>query len=264
MTSVNAEEKKLEANSPKGRSHFSELLKVEWKLNLREPLALGMGIAFPIVLLILFGEIGNAVGGTVGNSGLSIIDVYIPTIMVIGFISIAGMSLPRYLVRDREIGWLRRVSTTPVHPSRLLAAQMIIDLVLALVATLIVLFGGELFFHAPLDVSIPYFSLSIILSIAELFSLGLVVAAIAPSLTSSQAISGGLFFVLLFLSGLWIPPEEVGGILQTIMWYSPGGAASRALLYSIFNTTPPYTTLVTMVGYTIIFALIAIRYFRWE
>lgn len=72
--------------------------------------------AFPIVLLIVFAEIGNAVGETVGNSGPSVINLYIPTIMVNGFLSIPLISFPPKLREDREIGWLRRVSRTPVNP----------------------------------------------------------------------------------------------------------------------------------------------------
>ena len=76
------------------------------------------------------------------------IDLYVPTVMVISFIAIA-ISLPNTLVRDREIGWLRRLSTTPVHPSRLLAAQLILDLVLAAAAIVIVIVGGTAIFGAP-------------------------------------------------------------------------------------------------------------------
>ena len=38
----------------------------------------------------------------------------------------------------------------------------------------------------------------------------------------------------------------------------------RAILYSVFNTTPPVTTLVILVGSTLVFAFVAVRYFRWE
>jgi hypothetical protein len=73
-----------------------------------------------------------------------------------------------------------------------------------------------------------------------------------------------LFFLLLFLSGLWLQPSIVGEPLATIMYYSPSGAAVRSLLYSVFNSTPPLAAIVTMLVYAPIFAFIAIRYFRWE
>jgi ABC-2 type transport system permease protein len=184
--------------------------------------------------------------------------------MVIGFIFLGLFIMPVTLVKYREMGWLRRVSTTPEPPSRLLAAQLIINLVLALAAILIVIFGSELIFGAPLDVGIPYFVLSVLLSIAVIFSLGLVVAALAPSQSVATGLTALLGFLSLFFAGLWVQPAQVSDPLATIMYYSPSGAADAALLYSVFNTAPPYTALLTMVVYTAVFAFVAIRYFRWE
>jgi ABC-2 type transport system permease protein len=249
--------------SRRSRAQLTALLKVQAKLSLREPYALGLGVGFPAVLVVLFGVISGKAPANVGGSGLSVIDLYVPTIMVISFIAIA-ISLPNTLVRDREIGWLRRISTTPVHPSRLLAVQLIVDLVLAAVAIIVVIAGGTAIFGAPLTVGIPFFILSLALALAEIFSLGLVVVALAPTQTVSSAIGGVLFFALLFLSGLWIQPVQVGAPLRDIMWYSPSGAAVRAILYSVFNMTPPVTTLLALVGYTLVFAFVAVRYFRWE
>ena len=249
--------------SHRSRAQLAALLKVQAKLSLREPYGLGLGVGLPVVLLVVFGFISKNVPGNVGGSGLTVIDLYVPTLMVISFIAIA-ISLPNSLVRDREIGWLRRLSTTPVHPSRLLAAQLILDLVLAAAAIVILIVGGTAIFGAPLTVGIPFFILCLILAIAEIFSLGLVVVALAPDQTVASAVGGVLFFGLLFLSGLWIQPVQVGEPLREIMWYSPSGAAVRAILYSVFNATPPWTTLATLVGYTLVFAFVAVRYFRWE
>src|SRR5215469_11158722 len=130
---------------------FAELLKVQAKLAVREPFGLLTGIGLPAVLLAVFGFIGRAVPGNVGDSGLTIIDLWTPTLLVIAFLFIA-VSLPQTLVRDREIGWLRRVSTTPLPPAMLLAAQLIFDLVLAAAAVLIIIGGGALVFGASLHV----------------------------------------------------------------------------------------------------------------
>jgi ABC-2 type transport system permease protein len=249
--------------SRRSRVQLAALLKLQAKLSLREPYGLGLTIGLPVILLVVFGFISKHTAGNVGGSGLTMIDLYVPTIMVISFISIA-VSLPNTLVRDREIGWLRRISTTPVYPSRLLAAQLIVDLVLAAAAIVITIVGGTAIFGAPLTVSIPFFILSLALAIAEIFSLGMVVVALAPTQTVASAVGGMLFFALLFLSGLWIQPVQVGGPLEVIMWYSPSGAAVRALLYSVFNATPPVTTLLALAGYTLVFAYAAVRYFRWE
>ena len=247
----------------KPRGPFVELLKVQGKLALREPYALGGGVALPIGLLILFGWISSVQPGAVAGTGLTVIDLWTPTILVIAFIFLS-VSLPSTLVRDREIGWLRRVSTTPVHPWRLLAAQLVINLVLAAVAVLTITLGGAVVFGASLHVAILPFVLSLVLSIAELFAVGLMIVALAPSQVVGQAIGGVVTFALFFLAGLWVNPVQAGDPLATIMYYSPSGSASKAVLDSAFSGNLPWAAWGTMVVYAVIFGFTAIRLFRWE
>jgi ABC-2 type transport system permease protein len=249
--------------SRRSRVQFGELLKVQGKLALREPISLLGGLALPAILLAVFGFIGQANPGNVGDSGLTVIDLWTPTILVLSFIFISA-SLPNTLVRDREIGWLRRVSTTPLHPSRLLGAQLIIDLILAAAAVVIIIGGGALLFGASLHVGILPFGVSLVLAIVEVFALGLVLVALMPSQTVAQPVAGLVTFGLMFLSGLWVNPAQVGDPLRTIMYYSPSGAAVRAVLDSAFNGGPSYAALLTMAVYAVLFGFIAIRYFRWE
>jgi ABC-2 type transport system permease protein len=249
--------------SHRSRVQFAELLKVQSKLALREPLAIFGGLALPAVLLAVFGFIGQANPGNVGNTGLSIIQVWTPTILVLSIIFIS-VSLPNTLVRDREIGWLRRVSTTPLHPSRLLVAQLVIDLIIAAAAVLIVILEGALVFGASLHVQILPFAVSLVLSIVELFAFGLVLVALVPTQTVAQPVAGVFTFGLMFLSGLWVNPAQIGDPLRSIMYYSPSGAAVKAVLDSAFNGSLSYLALLTMAVYTVIFGFIAIRYFRWE
>ena len=62
-----------ESKSEKSHGHFSELLKVEGKLSLREPTGLFMGIGVPIVLVIVFGLIGIASPGNVPGTSYTVI-----------------------------------------------------------------------------------------------------------------------------------------------------------------------------------------------
>ena len=94
---------------------FAELLKVQAKLALREPYGLLGGIALPAVLLAVFGFIGQQVPGNVGDTGLTIIDLWTPTVLVIAFLA--------------EIFWLlcswgwRRPNVGPVRPRLGTSAQ---------------------------------------------------------------------------------------------------------------------------------------------
>ena len=64
---------------------------------------------------------------------------------------IALVSLPIPVVSERQAGVLRRFATTPAPPSWVLAAQVIVNFALALIAIVMLVAGGALFFgvHVP-------------------------------------------------------------------------------------------------------------------
>jgi len=93
-----------ESKEKKSRGYFSELFKVEGKLAIREPIGFGMGIGLPIILLVVFGLIGIANPGNVVGTGYTVLDLYVPTVMVIGFVFLGIYFLPVTLVKYRETG----------------------------------------------------------------------------------------------------------------------------------------------------------------
>ena len=98
---------------------------VETKLFLREPTGLFFTLLFPVMVLLLFTAIfGN--GQIPGNRGLRMIDVMAPsyTGMVIGTAALIG--LPITLAGYRQQGTLRRLRATPLHPSVILAAHVLV------------------------------------------------------------------------------------------------------------------------------------------
>jgi ABC-type multidrug transport system permease subunit len=68
----------------------------------------------------------------------------------------------------------------------------------------------------------------------------------------------------MFLSGLWVNPAQVGDPLRTVMYYSPSGAAVKAVLDAAFKGGHSYAAWLTMAVHAVIFGFIATRYFRWE
>ncbi len=186
-----------------------------------------------MVLPVVLGFVSKTIAGHVGNSGLTVIDLHLSTIMVISFISIA-ISLPSTLVSDQEIGWLRRSSTTPVPPSRLLRAPLIVELALAVIAVVIIFVGGTTIFGARVLVSFPLVIVTVALAVTYTFSLPLVVFALVRTETQSQFDLGVLSLLLLFLSGRWVQPVQISGPLRTVMCYSPSGVALRAILCSVY------------------------------
>jgi ABC-2 type transport system permease protein len=252
-----------DAATKKRPSPFWELLKVQGKLALREPAGLVFGIGLPLILLIIFGSIPTF-NQPVEGSSFTIFEVYIPILLVTVLIFLGLFGLPIPIVRDREMGWLRRISTTPVSPAKLLAAQVTINLILAVIGFIILIAGSTLIFGVRVTVDIPGFVLSLVLATLTMFSLGLLVTAVAPSQSTANGITMALLYPLLFFAGIYVPIQILPSGLQTAALLTPVGAAVKALDNSMAGSFPSFVPLIVMAAYTVIFGFVAIRYFRWE
>jgi ABC-2 type transport system permease protein len=240
-----------------------ELVKVEGKLALREPTGIIFGIGLPVFLLIIFGSI-PVFKNTVPGTSLTTLEIYIPILMITALIMIALFGLPLPLARDREIGWLRRISTTPISPIMLLAAQVIVNVILVAIAFVILIAGSVFIFGVNEPFEILGFVISLILVTIAMMSLGVLVAAVASSQGIAAGIAQGLLYPLLFFAGIYIPTQFLPAYLQTISSLTPVGAAVNALESSMQGIFPTAISLLVMAAYAAFFSFVAIRYFRWE
>ena len=75
--------------------------------------------------------------------GISFFNLYVPTLLVFVLLGVGLISLPQQLATYRQQGVLRRMSSTPVPPSWLLAAQMTVSLILAVIGIAIIIGVGQ-------------------------------------------------------------------------------------------------------------------------
>jgi ABC-2 type transport system permease protein len=242
---------------------FRELVKVESKLALRVPVGLVLGVVVPAFFLVIFNAIPGLKKPAPGST-LTMFAEYIPVLICLSLCLIALVSLPIPVVTNRQMGVLRRFSTTPAPPSWLLSAQVIINVVLALTAVIILVTGGAIFFGGQLPSQWPGFWLSVLLAMAAMFAIGLLIAALAPSAPIAGVAGTVLLYPLLFLAGLWTPRQNLSPLLQHIGNYSPLGAAVQAMDAAMQGSFPPARPLLVMAAYAVVLGLIAIRLFRWE
>jgi ABC-2 type transport system permease protein len=243
---------------------FRALLRLQWRLALREPAGIAFGLGVPIFLFLIFGLVPVFRQGTIPGTDLNAFELYIPILLVTSLILVSLVGLAPPLVRDREIGWLRRLSTTPVRVPQLLAAQVAIYLVVVAVVTVVFIVGGMLFTG---DYAVPQlggFLLSVVLATAAMFALGLLLAAVASDQKAMQRLTPAAMYPLLFFSGLYFPLQYLPGPIQTIGNYTPMGAAALAMTDAIENQFPSPVALGVTAAYAVVFGALAVRFFRWE
>jgi ABC-2 type transport system permease protein len=244
---------------------MSSLLKVtfvELKLFLRDPAWAVFSVVLPTVLLVVFGSLPNLSEPSEDFGGLRFIDVWLPSLVVITLSILSLQALPGYLASYREKGILRRFATTPVHPSRLLLAQLTTNLIAAIVAVLLLIAVGALGFDVPLPQHLLSFLASFLLGTAALFTLGLLAAAVAPSARAAGAIAMLFFFPVMFFGGVYFPRELLPDLIARIGDYLPPG--TQALQDSWIGTGAQPLQLLVMAAITIVGAIAASRLFRWE
>lgn len=213
--------------------------------------------------MIAFGSIPTFRDPVDALGGLSPLDVYGPVLMVFSLISLAMSVLPQRLATYRELGFLRRLSVTPVGPALLLAAQLTISAAIGTAAIVLIMLIGALGFGLRLPGSVPGLLVTLMLAAAALFPLGLCIASVAPTSKAAGAIGGIGLFVLAFCSGLWWPLQTMPSLMRTIMEKTPTDAAVQALLQALSGSFPSATPLVSSAP-TVLFTVLAIRTFRWE
>ncbi|TDB83082.1 ABC transporter permease, partial [Actinomadura sp. 7K534] len=122
------------------------VLKAELRLFLREPFSLFWIVVFPTLLLAILGLIPSFREPSAELGGNRVIDLYVPVSVLLATIMAGLMALPPVLAGYRERGILRRMSTTPVRPAALLAAQIALHFAAALVSALLAIATGRLAF----------------------------------------------------------------------------------------------------------------------
>jgi ABC-2 type transport system permease protein len=245
-------------------SALTKLTRIEIKLFLREPMAVFFALAFPCVLIGILGSIPAFRSQARAVDGLRVIDLYVTITIALVLGMLALQFTPTTLASYREKGILRRMSTTPVHPAKLLAAQLATSLLIAVVAGTLVLGIGRIAFAVAVPRQFVGYLVAFVLAAAAVFALGLFVAAIAPTGKTGNAIGTLLFFPVMFLSGLYIPVEVMPATLRRIADFSPLGAGEHALHDAATGSWPQVGQLAVLVAYVVVFGLAAARLFRWE
>ena len=185
------------------------LVRTEALLYARLPVVVFFGVAFPVLLLLLFGsffgELPRSNGADLYN--LRVIDFYLPALIAMAVGQAGLVSLPGFLSGYREAGILKRYHVSPIPLELYLLAHLVVQggaiaftaAVMALVAE--VVFGVTV-------LGPPAVLLLIGLGGgAAFFAAGFALSGLVRAPQTAQAVGNFLFLTMFFLSGAAIPLE---------------------------------------------------------
>lgn len=254
--------------TPQQRRAFGMLMSTEIKLTMRRPRGLIVALGIPFVLLVIFGSIPATTQPTPKFGGVSFFDLYVPTLLLFVLIAVGLVVLPQQLATYRQQGVLRRMSTTPIPPSWLLAAQMIVTMAMAALGIVVLLGASAGAFGLTLPHSVGgilVFLVALVLTAVATLGLGLCVAALASSPQVAAGVSGVMFYLLAFFSGLYVPLQEIHSqLITTISKVLPTGVGYTAVNAAFTGHSPGAEPLLVLAAWAVVCSALAARLFRWE
>jgi ABC-2 type transport system permease protein len=244
---------------------FRKLTLVNLKLYLREPIATFFTLAFPPLLVVLFGAMyGNDPLPMFGGYGS--MDVSMPgyTAMILGTVGFLGV--PITISGYRESGVLRRFQATPMRPLTYILADIVANLVTTLLGMMGLVIIGWLLYRVQFEGQVMAVILAVVFCGLAMFSIGYLIAGLAPGARTAQVVGMVIFYPMMFLSGASIPLEVMPETIQRIADFLPLTYVVRLLRGLWFGDAWGEHLLETAVlaGVLLVCTALAARFFRWE
>jgi len=235
-----------------------QVMAVELRLIVRDPMSAFFALAFPAIMLVVKMRSGKPLPG-----GLPAIDATVPMLSVFVIGLAALVILPATLAQYRERRVLKRLRATPASPAMLFGAQWAAHMALAAIGTVLLVAIGLIGYGLTAPANVAGVLLVWLLGGLSLGAVGLLIGALVPSGRAATVIGLSLFFPMAFLSGVVIPRETTSGAMRAIGDLTPMAPVVQAIRGAWEGGGMSPVTLGVMVAISIVAGGIAVRAFRW-
>jgi ABC-2 type transport system permease protein len=234
----------------------------------RNPASVFFTVAFPVVLLLIFATVfGDETVDIAG--GIETTTYYVPAIITLSVISATMQSLAMSLVIAREDGRLKRGRGTPMPSWVFIAGRIGNSIVVALMMLALIAALGRLAYGVPIPwEQLPAIVVTLVVGAAAFCCLGIALTAAIPSQDAAAPIVNALLLPLYFLSGVFIPDDQLpSGVI-----HFADAFPVRHFFEAFFNAYVPaagggagleWGNLVALAAWGAAGLLLAVRYFRW-
>lgn len=232
----------------------------------RDPTAAFFTLALPVIFLVLFVAI---FGSRPLESGIETSTYYVPGIVALAMVSATFVNLAISLTEQRESGVLKRMRGTPLPPWVFITGRVATAVVVGLVmAAVLVAIGRLLYEVAVPGAPLVGFLVALIVGAAAFSCLGIAVTAVVPTEAAAPAVANAITLPLFFISGIFVPAENIPDWLLAIADVFPVKPFADALLTAFDPRASGFgiagADLAALASWGLVGALVAVRAFRWQ
>ena len=233
----------------------------------RSPASVFFTVMLPLIFLFIFtGLFGDETIEEYG--GIKVSTYYVPGIITLAVASATLQSLAINLTQARESGRLKRIRSTPLPAWAFVAGRVGNAFLISLLMTALVTLIGNLLFGVAIPTrTIPALLLTLVVGAFAFSCLGFALTAAIPSEDAAPAIANVTLLPLYFLSGVFIPDNQIPDGVLSVADAFP----IRHFFLAFFEGFDPNTTgagfewghLAVLALWGVAGLVLAARFFSW-
>jgi ABC-2 type transport system permease protein len=187
---------------------FVKLTWLEIKIFLREPLGVVGSLIVPVALFLLLG--GSLRSSATHSDQMSrLVGESMPLFFTLLLVFNAVISLVTVISIYREGGILKRLRATPLRPTTILGAHVVVKLVFTAISFGLLMLAGRRFYPVALNLHVISFAMAVLFSTLSILTIGFVIASLVPTARFAQPITGALLYPTLAICGLFLPIQSL-------------------------------------------------------
>jgi ABC-2 type transport system permease protein len=244
---------------------FLKLAIVQTKLYLREPMGVFFTLLFGPLMLIMMGFIFGSKPQEL-LSGLSQLDVSVPTFSAL-IVGITGlMSIPIGTILRREMGVLRRFSATPLKPITCFLTDILAPFLVTLLGVGLLVAMGMLVYQVRFEGNWLSFIAGVCFGTLSFFALGYGLSGLFKTARVYTILGNVIIIPITILSGAMVPLEVMPQSIKEISRFDPLAHAVTLLRGLWFGEAWSQHLLEVAVlgGILILSMILIILTFKWE
>jgi len=204
---------------------------------------------------------------SVRSKGLRYIDFLVPGIIALTIMNSALFGLGGTVVNYRERGILRRLKVTPQPLSAFIAAQITNQLLFAILRAALLIVVAMLLFKVAVIGSLLALALVVLVGSLTFTTIAFFVASFAKTRETSDTLSNIISMPMMFLGGVFFPVDSVPKWIRPLVEIMPLkylGDAMRDVMIKGSSLWQVRTDIYILIGVTLVFFLLSIKFWKWE
>src|SRR5689334_6195696 len=180
-----------------------QLTWLETKIFLREPLGAIGSVVIPVVMYVVLGRVLGPRMSQGQRTASELIAIDVPVFAALLIVLSAIVSLATIVAIYREGGILKRLRATPLRPTTILTAHVLVKLLFTAATLLLMLLAGKRYFAAAIHVPIVSFTFALLVATLSTLSIGFLIASVIPTARFAQPAAAAILYPMIALSGLF-------------------------------------------------------------